>query len=213
MTLSILDEKRKKLIKDLSFVKDEGFYLAGGTALALQIDHRFSYDFDFYNRKKFDSQDLLQELETNFDDIDLIQTSEQTIMTNVRDIEVSFFHYPYQLVNSLVRSEDIPPLASIQDIAAMKVIAIIQRGTRRDFIDIYFLIKEMELKEIIETCQEKYPSFNPHVALKSLTYFEDAEQRERKIKLQKEKKLAWDQVKNYLQEQVEKYKQDYLKET
>ena len=96
---------------------------------------------------------------------------------------------------------------SLEDIAAMKLIAIIQRGTKRDFFDLYFLINKIGLGEIIELTQKKYPPFNPYLALQALTYFEDAEKEdfsERKIIFFKP--LSWDKVKEFFVEEVRSFK-------
>ena len=98
-------------------------------------------------------------------------------------------------------------LASLKDIAAMKLIAITQRGTKRDFFDVYFLIKNLGLGEIIELTQKKYPPFNPYLALQALTYFEDAEKEkleERKITFLKP--TSWKEVKEFFIKEARIYK-------
>lgn len=136
MKLSIISSKQAKLLKKLSFLKKHGFYLAGGTALALQIGHRTSLDFDFYTKKNFDVQQLHRLLERKFQEVIVLQKEKNTLNVKVDGIAVSFFKYPYPLIFPLVKEQDFPALASKEDIAAMKVIAISDRGTKRDFIDI-----------------------------------------------------------------------------
>ena len=211
MFLEVLDKKRKKLLSQLIFLRKYGFYMAGGTALALQLGHRTSLDFDFYTEKKFDNEKLLRELEKRFKDIKLIQNPEQTLIVKINRKEISFFHYPYPLIYSLVRNKEIPPLASKKDIAATKVMAIIQRGTKRDFIDIYFLIKEFGLKEIFEIANKKYPSFNKYLALQALTYFEDAEKEKKKRKVTYIKEVNWPKIKDFLIKTVSDFKKLYFK--
>ena len=211
MFLEVLDKKRKKLLSQLIFLRKYGFYMAGGTALALQLGHRTSLDFDFYTEKKFDNEKLLRELGKRFKDIKLIQNPEQTLIVKINRKEISFFHYPYPLIYSLVRNKEIPPLASKKDIAATKVMAIIQRGTKRDFIDIYFLIKEFGLKEIFEIANKKYPSFNKYLALQALTYFEDAEKEKKKRKVTYIKEVNWPKIKDFLIKTVSDFKKLYFK--
>jgi len=209
--LSVLSLKQASLLKKLGFLKKYGFYLAGGTALALQINHRTSVDFDFYTFKKFDNRKLLRDLESHFQDIKLIQIPEQTLIVKIEGKEVSFFYYPYPLIYSPIKEKEFPFIATKEDIAAMKVMAIIQRGTKRDFIDIYFLIKEFGLKRIFEIADKKYPSFDPYLALRALTYFADAEREKIKRKVTYIKPVNWSEIKKFLIKFVTDFKKFYLK--
>lgn len=209
MFLEVLDKKRKKLLPQLVFLKKYGFYLSGGTALALQLGHRTSLDLDFYTEKKFDNKKLLLELEKKFKNVILIQKPEQTLIVKINEIEVSFFHYSYSLVYPPVKIEGVP-LASKEDIAAMKIIAISDRGTKRDFIDIYFLLKEFSLQKIFEFVKKKYPNFNIYVGLRGLTYFVDAEKKQQR-RLYLFRSVFWDKVKKILIKEVKKYQEQCLK--
>jgi len=199
----IIGEERDKLLKDLSFLKD--FYLAGGTALALQIEHRNSLDLDFYTQKKFDNQKLLQDLEKRFDNIKLIQNPADTLIVEINDISASFFHYPYSLIYPLVKLNGYPLLASLNDIAAMKLVAIVQRATKRDFIDIYFLIKKFGMEAILKMAEKKYPSFNAYLSLQALTFFEDiGKQDTRRIFMIEN--VSWLEIRKYLIKVVDEFK-------
>ncbi|MDI6592112.1 MAG: nucleotidyl transferase AbiEii/AbiGii toxin family protein [Patescibacteria group bacterium] len=212
MYLSVLNSKQIKLLKKLKFLKKYGFYLAGGTALALHFRHRTSLDFDFYTEKKFDNKKLLRELEERFrKKIKLVQNPEQTLIVKINNRETSFFYYPYPLIYPLIRIKEFPLIASKEDIAAMKVISIIQRGIKRDFIDIYFLIKELGLKKIFEVAEKKYHSFNPYLALQSLTYFVDAEREKIKRRITYLKPVNWTKIKKNLINTVNEFKKLYLK--
>ena len=129
---------------------------------------------------------------------------------SVESLGVSFFRYPYPLIKLCQEIENVR-FASIEDIAAMKVLAISQRGRRRDFIDIYFLIKEFGLKQIIEFIKEKYPMFNIYVGLQGLTYFKDADEDPEKKRHKLFKKIRWDEVKKFIMREVNKFKGSYLK--
>lgn len=209
MFLEVLGKKRKKLLSQLAFLKKFGFYLAGGTALALQLGHRTSLDFDFYTQRKFNNKELLSELEKKFKKVILIQKPEQTLIVKINEIEASFFHYPYPLIYPSVEVEG-APLASKEDIAAMKIIAISDRGTKRDFIDIYFLLKEFSLKEIFKIVKKKYPNFNIYIGLRGLTYFVNAE-KEQKRKLYLFRSVSWHRLKKFLIKEVREYKEKWLK--
>ena len=202
----ILDSKRLKVLKELSFLKEEGYYLAGGTALALQLGHRTSLDFDFYNERHFDSGELFSKLQEVFGDrINERHREEDTLTGDIDGIHFSFFWYKYPLIRKLKEFEG-TSLASIEDIAAMKIIAIVQRGTRRDFIDIYYLLRKVDLDTLFFWTEEKYPNFNRYSGLRGIIYFEDAEKRtdESRIALF-DKNLTWKQVKKMIFEKVRAY--------
>jgi hypothetical protein len=206
--LSVLSRKQINLLKKLKFLKKYGFYLAGGTALALQIGHRTSIDFDFYTQKKFDPDKLYANLKNKFKKISLLQKAEGTLFVKVEKTVISFFEYPYPLIFPPIEFNEFPPIASKEDIAAMKIIAISTRGTKRDFIDIYFLLKEFSLKEIFQFVKKKYPGFNPYVGLIGLTYFADAEKEEkRKYFLIQE--VSWKKIKEFLIEEAKEYKKTW----
>jgi len=128
----------------------------------------------------------------------------------IDDVAVSFFRYPYPLIFPPIEDENFPPIASKEDIGAMKVIAISDRGTRRDFIDIYFLLKEFSLKTIFDFVKKKYPNFNIYVGLRGLTYFVDAEKRQKR-RLYLIRFVSWNKIKKFLIEEVRKYQKECLK--
>jgi len=199
----ILDQKRKKLVQKLAFLDKFGFYLAGGTALALQMGHRTSVDFDFYSKKKFDADELLFQLK-KIGKLEVFVNRENTLgLLTESGIEMTFFKYPYPLIRQLKKFEKIK-VASIEDIAAMKIAAIIQRGTKRDFVDIFYLTKKYSLEHILHWTQEKYPQISLSLSLKGLTYFQDAEEdkkSEERIRIF-DKKFNWKEAKKYIEKQV-----------
>lgn len=201
----ILDKKRSEFLKKIGFLKEYGFYLAGGTGLALQIEHRASLDFDFYTEKKFGAQKLREEFESRFRKVQEIFIAEDTLGLAVNNINISFFRYPYPLIGPLKKVGGVF-VASKEDIAAMKIIAISQRGKRRDFIDIYFLIKIFGLKKIIGFTQEKYPMFNIYVGLQGLVYFKDADEDLEKERFRLLKDINWGELKLSIIKEVNKIK-------
>jgi len=181
--------------------------MAGGTALALQIGHRVSLDFDFYTEKRFDAEKLRQKLRKEFQDVTLLQKAEDTLIVKIRNVAVSFFRYSYPLVFPPIAAVNGVYLASKQDIAAMKVIAISDRGAKRDFIDIYFLLKEFSFEEIFKFVKKKYPQFNIYVALRGLTYFADAEKAQRR-RLYLFSSISWNEIKKFLVGEVKKFQKN-----
>lgn len=199
--LNILDAKRQKLWASLKFLKDQGFYMAGGTALALQIGHRRSYDFDFYTRQPFDSEEILRLVALKVPQTRLAQGSEGSFRFVRQDIPITGFYYPYELLRPPIDLE-FSRLASLEDIAAMKVLAISQRGLQRDFIDLYYLANMFGLDKILDFAQKKYPAFDRYNALKALVYFDDAQTESGRARVAVLKPLSWPKVKAYFIGQV-----------
>lgn len=177
-------------------------YLAGGTALALQLGHRISYDLDFFTMEEFDVEILLPKVR-NIANFKLEKVSWRTILGKFDDVKFSIFYYEYPLLYPIKKFGKINILDA-RDIAAMKIAAVASRGVKRDFVDLYFLCKEVvSLEEAIELYDRKYKnlaSTSMHI-IKSLTYFEDAEGRDMPHML---KKLDWKKVKRYFEGEVKK---------
>ncbi|PIY89024.1 MAG: hypothetical protein COY73_02115 [Candidatus Nealsonbacteria bacterium CG_4_10_14_0_8_um_filter_37_14] len=210
MFSEVLDKKRKGLLPQLGFLKKYGFYMAGGTALALQLGHRTSLDFDFYTTRKFDSRKLREDLDQIFKKIEEVYIAEDTLVLSIEDIGVSFFKYPYPLIRSYQKINNIL-IASPEDIAAMKILAISQRGRRRDFIDIYFLMQKFTVNQMMGFVKEKYPMFNIYLGLQGLTYFADADQDPEKGRYRLLKKVKWNEIKKFIIGEVNRFKTRYLK--
>lgn len=154
-----------------------GFYLAGGTALAFLLSHRESYDLDFFREYEFDENALVAKLE-KAGTFSLEKKETGTVRGAFGRTLVSFFHYPYPLLEEPSIRDGIP-LASCVDIACMKLDALASRGARRDFIDLYFLLHEPQfsLGKLLQFFGKKYASLNFNVLhiKKGLVYFADAD--------------------------------------
>lgn len=153
-----------------------GFYLAGGTGLALHFGHRRSVDLDLFNEHEFDAANLRARLR-NLEDLRVRQVAPGTLHLELLNTLVSFLHYPYPL---LFPVHSFAPLAVAdpRDIACMKLDTIASRGSRRDFIDLYLAAQSYGLREIMAWFDRKYAAtpFNRVHLFKALTYFADAEQ-------------------------------------
>lgn len=206
--LQVLNDRQKQVIAKLNWLKQTPFYLAGGTALALQFGHRTSVDLDFYSPDKFDNRRLQQDISKHFGiKATDVEIPENTLEAIVMDVNISFFYYPYKLLDELI---EFPPikLAGLKDIAAMKIAAVIQRAKQRDFIDLYYLIISLGLDKVMEATMNKYPWYqeNRQLLFKALTYFDeaDADNEVRQITIF-DKQLQWDEVKQVIQSEVSKY--------
>jgi hypothetical protein len=204
MYWDILDEKRKEILPYFSDLKKYGFYLAGGTALALMVGHRDSIDFDFFTEKEFDTEKLFDDLVIIFSSHEIIRTQveKNTLSVLVDDhIKVSFFKYKYLLLENLISTEYFD-VASLIDIACMKVNAVVNRATLKDYVDLYFILKQKELIEIMDGLKIKMPELDTLLALKSIIYFEDIDANEPIIF--KTEKVSLDEIKDCLIVEVKK---------
>lgn len=153
----------------------DGFYLSGGTGLALHLGHRRSVDFDLFRQTDFDPADLQSRL-GGLPGFRIRQAARGTLHLTLHGILVSFLHVPYPLVFPLAQFETLS-VADPRDIACMKLNAIATRGSRRDFVDLYIAAKQYGLAEILRWFEEKFRStpYNRVHVFKALTYFRDAE--------------------------------------
>ena len=148
------------------------FFLVGGTALALQIGHRISIDLDLFSRSSFSENDLLSHLEKKYR-FKLDFQANQTLKGSINNVNVDLITHSYPLVKRLVVTDNVR-MASLEDIAAMKLNAISGNGTRlKDFIDIASLSPKLTLADMVIAYRNKYDSRNPAVVIKSLDYHED----------------------------------------
>lgn len=175
------------------------FYLVGGTAFALQIGHRISVDIDLFTNVPFDSIMLSAELKEKYDFKESLNRG-YFLQGHIKDIKVDILKYPYKPLNELIDIEGIRMIV-LPDIASMKMAAITNRGRKRDFIDLYFLLKHYSLKQIIEWYQQKYDA-EIFMLLQSLVYFEDANN---DIDLNMIVPTNWEEVKKTIKSEVQVY--------
>src|SRR5688572_13128244 len=126
----------------------EGFYLAGGTGLALQRGHRLSVDVDLFSESDFASN-LVRDRLRGLNGLRNLELAPGTLHLELRGVKVSFLHYPYPLLFPLVDFDGLP-VADPRDIACMKLAALANCGTRRDFVDLYLLAASYGLPMIFE---------------------------------------------------------------
>ena len=202
--LEILDKNRQKIFKSLSQFRDFG-YLGGGTALALQILHRESFDFDIFVSKPIDNN-LRVKVKNIFADIRVdVDTQDQMTFRTTSQVSITFLWYYFDNLYPLVKTESLS-LASFWDIIADKAYTIGRRAVWRDYVDMYFVIKKqfVHLSKIISLAKKKFKgNFNESLFLEQLVYFKDLEVVPIEFINEKPtaaeiKKLLEDQVKNYI---------------
>lgn len=147
--------------------------LVGGTALALQLGHRKSIDLDFFGTVDCEAE-YLRESIAGIASLTILKESPHIHIYIVDGIKVDIVIYKYPWLDDVVLEQGLR-LASVSDIAAMKITAIIGRGTKKDFIDIAFLLHHFSLEEILHFYAAKYNDSSVFMAMKSLAYFDDAE--------------------------------------
>ena len=185
------------------FLKD--CRLVGGTALALQYGHRSSIDLDFFGAFDIDGDEMFDIL-SSYGNIEKQQTSKTIRVFTINGVKVDIVNYSrYPWLEEPVE-EDGLRLASPKDIAAMKIGAIEGRGSRKDFVDMYFLLQHFSLEEILDFYAQKYPNYSLYRALMSLTYFVDAE----KFDMPKMfMDFDWEECKSFILNKVKEYESRY----
>jgi len=200
-TLPQLTDTLIKSFADQAFLQP--FYLSGGTALALEIGHRESEDLDFFNSKDFDPL-LLQKQLQEFGSLEDVEIADGTLNCFLNGVKLQFLKYPYPLLEKPIAWDGIS-ISSIIDIACTKLMTVSMRGSKKDFIDVYFLTQQFTLDELIAKLHQKYAGtqYNlPHI-LKSLVYFANAEQQPMP---RMHAQVSWEEVKKSLIEQVKNIK-------
>ncbi len=152
----------------------KGFYLVGGTALALQMGHRKSVDIDLFSTEGFDAGQMLENLSADFS-FQLFFSANNTLKGSIDQIQVDILAHRYPLIGQPIKLEKISML-SFEDIIAMKLNAISVSGQRvKDFIDIYYLLDHYSVEQMIGFYKKKYSQYNEVNVLKSLCWFEDVD--------------------------------------
>jgi len=191
--MKLLPQHKKAIGKVLPMLDDADFYLAGGTAVYYYLHHRESYDLDFFTPLDVD----LTGYQEYFPAEKTFYLSRDTVHVEIAGIKMSFFHYGHRLLQSLQEADSVF-IASLEDILCMKINAIIGRGSRKDFTDLYFIIMEKKLtpEKCIELYRKKFGNYNPLILRKAISYFADADS-EPALKMLKQ--VKWETIKKYFQ--------------
>lgn len=204
LQLSTIDPSTLELLKFL-MAKDEfqNLRLVGETALALQIGHRRSIDLDLFGEIDFEDIDNAQTFR-DFNKVISLKRSKNINILSINDVKVDFVNYSYPWLQYQIVTDGVR-MAGKEDIAAMKLAAITGRGTRKDFVDLYYLLQEYNLGEMLGFYRKKYFDGSEYMVLKSLTYFDDAEQ---DVNIEMVEKTSWPMIRKYILDCVETYNID-----
>lgn len=183
-----------RLLELLKFLMNQkefnDFVLVGGTALALQIGHRISVDIDLFGKCEIEESEFVEILE-NYGHVNILKKSKNILICSIDAIKIDFVNYRYPLIKDFTTIDSIR-LASKEDIAAMKLNAIAGRGSKKDFIDLYYLLKIFTLEQMIEFYLQKFPDGSEFMVRKSLSYFEDADNETSPIIFEN---ISWEEIK------------------
>ncbi len=149
------------------------FRLVGGTALALQIGHRNSVDIDLFGNREINVDRFVSELE-DLGNVEVLTSNKSIVICYLDGVKIDIVNHKYAFLDDAITIQGIR-MATKRDISAMKLHAIEQRGTRKDFIDLFFLLNDFSLQEMYDFYLKKYENHIPFMMLQSLTHFYDAE--------------------------------------
>ena len=172
-TQTVVPELLELLKKIMSESLFSEFFLVGGTSLSLQIGHRNSIDIDLFGNCQINENLFISKLK-EYGEVIVDQSSKNILITQVNGIKIDFVNYKYPLLENPIIIDNIRMLSK-KDIAAMKLNAIAGRGSKKDFIDLHYLLNEFSLREILDFYNQKFSDGSEFMVYKSLSYFEDAD--------------------------------------
>jgi Nucleotidyl transferase AbiEii toxin, Type IV TA system len=205
MNLKCLSPATRKVLKLIApVISKYGFVLAGGTAASLHLGHRKSIDFDLFARQTFQPGELLRDIGRLGLMLSVLQEESGTLTISANGVKISFFYHPYDFIEPTKILSGVI-VAGLVDIAAMKTIAMMQRGAKRDYVDLYYILQDIPFSKVANNLVERYGSsrINPLVAGKALVYFQDADSDPDPEYL--EEGVAWSKVKRYFMTHVQQF--------
>lgn len=203
----VLPKNALKVISQLSTNLND-FYLAGGTGLALQLGHRKSADLDFFSSKMFSTEFFLKIIQPD----KTLMVREGAIHCELKKVKLSFLFYNQPLIYPLINWRSIY-LADWRDIVAEKFKAVSQRGTKKDFYDLYAAIQlKLSIEEACLVFKKRFGSsgINMYHVLKNIIFFEDAEDEPSPIIVMKGKKWHWDNIKKFFINNIREFEKHLL---
>jgi len=213
--LDTLPTKTRKALDYLSkesWLASDRWYLAGGTALALQAGHRQSVDLDFFTPEKtFTPASVVTHFSPDVWQAEILKDG--TIYGAIRNAKVSFIAYPFFVPVKQKLKYDCVEILDKDDIAVMKIIAVSQRGRKRDFLDLFWYVKNIApLVSVVKKLPQQYPTVahDFHHIIKSLTYFADAEEDPMP---QLFFEVTWAEIKKFFQTETKKIAMELLELT
>lgn len=200
LSYQTVNDHTLELLKHLSAVPEfSAMRLVGGTSLALQYGHRTSVDLDFFGT--FDTETPFSDILRRYGKLTILKESEKIKVYLLDGIKVDFVYYDYPWLCDPLKVDGLT-LAVPSDIAAMKVNAIEGRGSKKDFIDLYFLLKNYTLEEILDFYKQKHPEHSVFRALMSMSYFDDADAQPTPRMFEQ---VSWEEIKEGVLQEVRRF--------
>ena len=195
MYANILSANQKALLPFIeSFARE--YYLVGGTAIALQLGHRVSIDFDMFKQGTIHKSKIIAKLKTYQLDYQLLYTDSDSFHIVVNDVKITFFNYPF-VVPSTLRFGKIK-MPDLLHLAAMKAYALGRRAKWKDYVDLYFILNQgVALDEMSDLAQSIFEGlFSAKLFKQQLCYFDDVDYGEEVSYCQSE--VSDETIKTYL---------------
>ncbi len=189
------------------------FYLGGGTALALQIGHRQSVDLDFFSFEDelldTSRHEIFQALRTKFE-YEEISSVMGTLQLKIQGSDVGFYSYGFSLIDDTKQAANVA-LAGLLDIGLMKVDAIMGRGARKDFYDLFFITQTYPLDKVLSLAKKKYPYARDYgmMALPALVEFDFADQQK---SIDTSPQVSWEDIKTFFLAEVRRIGRQWFEE-
>jgi hypothetical protein len=200
----VLDPSQRAALSALKPAAERGFYLAGGTGLCLHLAHRRSVDIDLFRTEAFDAEGIARELYACGVVLRDLKSARATIHAEVLGVRTSLLAFPYAPLETPLPTAEGVPVASLRDIAAMKIEAIASRGARKDFYDLYFICHAgLSLDAAFDAFRARFSSASPDIyhRIRALTFFDDAE---REPELMLLRPAPWSDVRAFFETEAQR---------
>lgn len=179
---------RELLVRLASHEALRDFALGGGTSLALRFGHRWSVDLDFFTTGEFAPDELFGRL--GLEGASVTGRAANSLTVDAGGVKLDILRHGYRLLEPVERIDGVT-LVSLPDLVAMKLNAIANRGSKKDFFDFVELLEHFTIQRMIACFTDKYPSIDPFTVIRSLAWFEDADQEPEPVDLTG---LTWEKV-------------------
>ncbi len=179
MFLNILSEEQQALLPFIESFK-KNYILVGGTAIALQIGHRKSIDFDLFSTKPIKKNEIKKAISTLQFNKQLLFEDAEGIHYLINNVKVTFFYYPFNIIPEINITKNVR-IPSLLTLAAMKFYAMGRRAKWKDYVDIYFLLKNnFSISQVSKQADEIFvEAFSEKLFRQQLVYFEDIDYTEK----------------------------------
>lgn len=168
----VLTKEQEDLLPLIKAFSNE-FGLVGGTAIALQIGHRKSIDFDLFKKGAFDILKINKNINTFFPIEQVLVENPDEYTIKVNRVQLTFYNYPFELKYN-IRFDQIISMSDLLTIAAMKAFALGKRAKWKDYVDLYFIFQQYSLKEVVANANEIFKNqFSEKLFREQLSYHQD----------------------------------------